>query len=112
MENKFKERLYKLRTKKNISQTNISTFTEVSQETISAYENGKNFPSCEVLVRLADYLGTTTDYLLGRVDSDVSVYQITTNAITDAEALLISDFKTLTSDNQCRLLGYLDALKK
>lgn len=107
----FKDRLLAIRTKRNISQVNLATYCETSQESISAYENGKNFPSCEVLVKIADYLGTTTDYLLGRTNNDVSIYQLNKNEITDDEAELISNYKNLSPDNKLKLKGYIEAIK-
>ena len=56
-----------LREKKKITQVRLSIAAEVSQETISAYESGKAFPSVETLIKIADFLGTSTDYLLDRI---------------------------------------------
>ncbi|MBP3766181.1 MAG: helix-turn-helix transcriptional regulator [Bacilli bacterium] len=107
----FKGRLLAIRTKRNINQVNLATYCETSHESISAYENGKNFPSCEVLVKIADYLGTTTDYLLGRTNDDVSIYQLNKNEITDEEAELITYYKNLSVDNKLKLKGYIEAIK-
>lgn len=38
----------------------------VSYSTISAYRAGVCLPGAEVLLKLADYFGVSTDYLLGR----------------------------------------------
>ena len=38
----------------------------VTGAAVSAYENGNRLPSYEVLVKIANILGTTTDALLGR----------------------------------------------
>ena len=108
----FGNRLSKLRKKRNVSQVNLSVACEVSQETISTYENNKNMPSCEVLVKIADYLGTTTDYLLCRTNSDASIYQISTNDITDDEADVLCNLKSLTPENRAKVIGYIEALKK
>ena len=61
----------KLRLKRKITQVDLATQIEVKQETISAYESGKAQPSCEALVKIADYLNTSTDYLLGRIETIV-----------------------------------------
>ena len=58
------ENLRKIREKKKVTQVRLSIAAEVSQETISAYENGKAEPKMDKLVRIADFLNTTTDYLL------------------------------------------------
>ena len=49
MENRIKE----LRQRNNMSQIRLSIELEVSQETISAYENGKYYPSFQTLLRLS-----------------------------------------------------------
>lgn len=108
----FGNRLSKLRKKRNVSQVNLSVACEVSQETISTYENNKNMPSCEVLVKIANYLGTTTDYLLCRTNSDVSIYQLSNNGITDDDAEILCNLKLLTPQNKAKVLGYIEALKK
>lgn len=59
------EQLRIIREKRNLTQLRISTAAEVSQETISSYESGKTFPSAKTLIKLADFLNTSTDYLLG-----------------------------------------------
>ena len=38
-------KIKEIRQKRNMSQIELSTKIEISQETISAYENGKAFPS-------------------------------------------------------------------
>ena len=58
-----------LRQKKNITQVRLSIAAEVSQETISAYESGKALPSAETLIKMAEFLYTSIDYLLDRTDN-------------------------------------------
>ena len=60
----------KLRVKRNITQVDLANKIKVKQETISAYESNKALPSADALVKIADYLNTSTDYLLGRIDDD------------------------------------------
>ena len=74
----------KIREKRNITQIRLSTGIDVSQETISAYESGRAMPSAETLVRIADFLNTSTDYLLGRIDKDIPFKQIM-NEIVDED---------------------------
>ena len=78
------ERLRELREKRHITQVRLSVATEVSQETISAYESGKAMPSADTLVRLADFLNTSTDYLLNRINNDQPLKDIV-NDITDKQ---------------------------
>lgn len=62
-------RLKEIRNKKKITQIRLSIAAEVSQETISAYESGKALPSAETLIKIADFLDVSIDYLLERTDN-------------------------------------------
>lgn len=42
---------------------------DISFSTYQNYESGKRVPTAEMLVKLADFYGVTTDYLLGRPDA-------------------------------------------
>ena len=64
-------RLKEIRNKKNITQIRLSIAAEVSQETISAYESGKALPSAETLIKIADFLDVSIDYLLERTDNPI-----------------------------------------
>ena len=59
-------RLSEIRKKKRISQLKMALDLNVSQNTISRYETGDREPDLEMLVRLADYLDVSLDYLLER----------------------------------------------
>lgn len=61
--------LKKYREEKGITQIRLSIEAGVSQETISAYENSKAFPSAETLIKMADFLGVSIDFLLDRTDN-------------------------------------------
>ena len=64
----MKNRIRELRAEKNITQLRLSLELEVSQETVSAYENGKHLPSLKSLIKMADIFHVSTDYLIGRSD--------------------------------------------
>lgn len=61
------ERLSKLRHVKSIYLKELAVYLKVSVGTMSNYERGIHQPSLDTLCQLADYYGTTTDYLLGRI---------------------------------------------
>jgi len=64
----FAERLKSLRNEKNIGQNRLASDIDVSNASISYWENGKQEPSAEVVFKLAEYFGVTADYLLGLTD--------------------------------------------
>ena len=61
----FGQRLKDLRLEHNISQTELSKATGLSQATIAKYETGDRTPSADCLIALAKYFKCTSDYLLG-----------------------------------------------
>ncbi|MDQ0287802.1 helix-turn-helix transcriptional regulator [Desulfofundulus sp. TPOSR] len=65
---KLSARLRELRTSRKISQTALSNAVGVSQRAISYYEAGKDIPTLDVLIRLADFFDISLDYLVGRSD--------------------------------------------
>jgi len=62
------KRIKELRMQLNMYQKILGEKVGVGQNAIAMYETGKSRPSFEVLVRLAQIFGTTTDYLLGLTD--------------------------------------------
>jgi len=65
---KFCKRLRELRHEKELKQIDVAKAMNVVVGTISNWEVARSFPSLEELIRLADFFGVTTDYLLGRTD--------------------------------------------
>ena len=63
-------RLSEIRRKKRISQLKMALDLNVSQNTISRYETGDREPDLDMLVRLADYLDVSLDYLLERTSEN------------------------------------------
>lgn len=64
MENRIRE----LREERHMTQVRLSIELEVSQETVSAYESGKHYPSVASLIRLSQIFHTSCDYILGISD--------------------------------------------
>ena len=61
-------RLRALREDRDLTQTQIAKILGMSQTGYSKYETGENDIPTQVLIKLADFYQTTTDYLLGRTD--------------------------------------------
>ena len=99
-------RIKELRKKRNITQIRLSIATEVSQETISAYENGRAEPKMDKLVRIADFLNTTTDYLLERTDNDAPLKEITNNIVDEQLNELINNYARLNDYQRNDLIWY------
>ena len=90
------ERLKKLREEKGISQIRLSIEVGVAQESISAYERGKAVPTCENLVKIAKYLNTSTDYLLGLTDMKLPYNRISLDKLSEEELNILVKYRNLS----------------
>ena len=61
---KFSERLKELRTEKGLSDAALGRQIQVSDATISRWENGQSDIKSDQLILLAKFFNVTTDYLL------------------------------------------------
>ena len=71
VKNKFEEenmRIKDLREDSDITQKELAEYLHIKQNTYSQYENGQRQLPIEVLIALAKYYHTSTDYLLGLTD--------------------------------------------
>lgn len=62
------KRLRDLREDNDMSQTALAKIIGMSQTGYSKYETGENDIPTSVLIKLADYYHTSTDYILGLTD--------------------------------------------
>lgn len=69
----FADRLTILREDRMLYQKELAKELNVTTGTISNYENDVHSPDLETLVKIADYFNVSTDYLLGRTGSKLSV---------------------------------------
>ena len=61
-------RIRSLRLEKNIDQNTFAKVINVSNASVSYWENAKQIPSAEVIYKMAIYFGVSADYLLGIKD--------------------------------------------
>ena len=65
----FGKRLATVRKKQNLSQYALADRLGFSRGQIANYEQGKRQPDYETLIKIADFFGVSTDYLLGVTDN-------------------------------------------
>src|SRR5574344_940998 len=99
-----------IREKKKVTQVRLSIAAEVSQETISAYESGKAYPSVQTLIKIADFLGTSTDYLLERIKDDMPLLSIKKNDFDVNDLILLDIFDKLSKDKKNKVIGFIEGL--
>lgn len=83
----FGERLKREREKRNWSQAYLAEKIYVSRQSVSKWENGKNYPSIEVIINLSDLFEITIDELL-RSDEE-----LTEKVIRDSKQLAYPKWK-------------------
>ncbi len=100
------ERLKQLRKENGLSQQRLSMETGIAQVTVSEYESGRNFPSVKTLLRLAEFFGVSTDYLLGLTD----IRGTLRSGVSDDEAELLNNYRSLPPSERLLVRSYLQAL--
>lgn len=61
-------RLKDIREDNDITQKTLSEYLNIRQNTYSQYETGQRQIPIEILIKLAVYFDTSTDYILGLTD--------------------------------------------
>ena len=61
----YENRIRVLREDRDLRQMDVSIATGIDQKTLSNYETGKTNPDSYSIIRLAEFFGVSTDYLLG-----------------------------------------------
>lgn len=102
--------LKNIRENKNITQIRLSVDIGVSQELISQYELGKSLPTPTNLIKLADYFNCSTDYLLGRTNTTVSISTLALDKQNIEYANIIEKYNSLSNENRNHFLCFLDYL--
>lgn len=97
-------RIKELRKKQHMSQIRLSIELEVSQETISAYEQEKYYPSFQTLVKLSDIFGTSIDYLMGLTD-------VETPSLSADNPTVVEIFNQLNYTQKEKALSYMEGLR-
>ncbi len=77
-------RLKELREERDLSQLDVANAIGTSQTNIGRWEKDKNEPSSGYIIKLANFFGVTTDFLLGRED-DFGNVSVNANADLTAE---------------------------
>lgn len=64
--NVFPQRLKEIRIKRGLTQTELGEKVGVKQSTFTNWEKGKREPNFEIVIKLADLLEVSVDWLFGR----------------------------------------------
>lgn len=78
----------------NITAYRVAKETGIAQGLMNQYKNGIKTPTTENLIKIADYLECSIDFLLGRTGTD------------ERELKLIEDFRVLNDEGKEDVLDY------
>ncbi|WP_312644556.1 helix-turn-helix transcriptional regulator [Hydrogenoanaerobacterium sp.] len=103
------ERLKQLREAKGLTQLRLAMELNVSQETISGYEIGKAVPPAEMLVKLADVLDSSVDYILSRTDIKST---LRASELNEQEAEILAILRKQPQDKRTFVYDMIKGLDK
>ena len=101
-----------LREDKDLNQTDIAEIINKNQQQYSRYEKGTRELPLSALMKLADFYGLSTDYLLGRTnrkEGAVSIGEQITNEFSAGE--IISDIAMLSPERRAAAVEFILFLK-
>ncbi len=81
---------------RGITAYKVAKETGISQGRMNEYKNGKITPTTENLIKIADYLNCSIDFLLGRTGMD------------ETEVQLMNKFRKLTVEGKKEVMHYVD----
>ena len=80
------EKIYKLRTERNLSQGDLSEILEVSRQSVSKWENGAATPDLDKIIKLSEIIGITIDELVKNEEVSAPSEQKTPEIIIKKES--------------------------
>ena len=94
---------------RNINQRQLSNTANIPTTTISGWLNANRLPDYNALIKLADFFGCTTDYLLGREDDYGIITAGQTTVLTKDEEELLSVYRKMDTNTKQQTLGFFRA---
>lgn len=107
----FSERLKDLRKQARLTQVDVAERLGISQPAYASWERGVKKPTQENLVKIAQVLNVTVDYLVGNFDKE-----ITNNKLEDIGILFRKNSEGLTDEEKSlfrqELIAFMEERKK
>lgn len=106
-------RLKNLRTKRNITQSDLAKRIGVARTTYAMYEQGKREPDYDTLQKIANFYEVSIDYLLGRDEIPYKPDQEEFEALMNSpeEDQFYKEFKESPEERRKALLAAWEYLK-
>ena len=100
-------RIKELREEKSMTQIRLSIELSVSQETVSAYEIGKHYPSVKSLMRMAELFNSSMDYIMGMSSIRSAILE---KGLSDDEVKLLQLHRKLDKLKKEKAYSYMQGL--
>lgn len=101
-------RLKTLMERKGLSQAQLADRADVARSAMNQFLSGERKPSADALVKLADVLVVSADYLLGRTDDTTLADLLQHRNVLE----LIELFRQLSAADQCRVVEMISLMAK
>ena len=101
-----------LRARRGLSQQQLASVINVSQQSINKYENHDVEPNIDTLCAIADYFNVSIDFLIGRTDIDRKIENTSFCELNESEEQLISFWRSLSETDKKTILELAKRLQK
>lgn len=81
---------------RGITAYNVAKKAGIAQGQMNSYKNGKQIPTAENLLKIADCLNCSVDYLLGRTGTD------------EREIMLINGFRSVNEEGKAAIIQQVE----
>ena len=100
----FSDNIKKARLKSGYSQKDVANAIGVAKSTYSLYESGKREPNVDTIKKIAFFLNTSGDILLGIEESDATIEK------QNNDIKLLDLYRQLNGEGQQRVIDYTEDL--
>lgn len=105
------ERIKKLREMRNLTLEDVGNYVGVNKATVQRYESGNIDIKRNVAIKLAEILQSTPSYIMGWSDEiGFDFVQENPCSLSQIEAQIINNYRSLNTEGQERAINYLDDL--
>ena len=92
----------------NLSQADVAEKLNIPRANYQSYENGRNEPNIEMLIKLADFFNVSVDSLIGH---DANIVDL--RAISKNQRFVIEKLINILNDEQIgEIVGHIKAILK
>lgn len=102
-----RQRLAQCRKKLGITKQEAAKRMQMSQPAYLRYESGERTPSIQVVHIMADILGTSTDYLLGKTDNPSPTAYVIKESVDPELFLFVEKYVHANQEMKNRMNAYI-----